>query len=81
MEIEQFHQVLLESAATLRDLGPGWTAIRDRLGHFFRETVPARSIQQRTKGRLQYLAADHGFSGSLFPLEATVVMDAWLDQL
>jgi hypothetical protein len=80
MEIERFHDALLREAAELTGYGAQWRTNVSRMRTLFGKVSGAR-IQDLTRNRLQYLATlHHGFRGSLFVLEAGVILEQMLTE-
>jgi hypothetical protein len=82
MEIEAFHDVLVEAARThLGGVGGPWASLPAQLGRAFRDLGPA-GIQRATHERLgALLRATGGVPGSLFMVEAGAVLDHLMEVL
>lgn len=79
MEIERFHKALVKAAATVGTYGEQWSRLPSRYREFF-ERLDRRELQNRTEGRLEYLAqVENGFRGSVFLLEVSVVLEQMRD--
>ena len=80
MEIERFHQTLLKEIAGFTAHGVHWQTNTAKMRAFLGQVKGTR-LQDLTRNRLQYLASLHGgFHGSLFILEASVVLEQMLSQ-
>lgn len=81
MEIERFHRALVRVAGTLDGYGEQWSRLPGRYGDFFGR-LDRREMQNRTEGRLEYLAqVESGFRGSVFLLEVSVMLEQMRDAL
>jgi hypothetical protein len=82
MEIETFHDVLVEAARQhLGSLGGPWGSLPGQLQRSLREMGPA-GIQNATHRRLgALLRTTGGVPGSLFMVEAGAVLDHLMDVL
>lgn len=79
-EIERLHEGLLEVLPGLTPYGAHWADISRDLNRFF-EGLSGPQLRAATVNRLQYLAEKHGgYRGSLFTLEAAVVLDRMRDE-
>jgi len=80
MEIERFHAAYLHVLRSLDNVGQQWQSTTKRTADLFTQ-LTRRELQQEARSRLEYVARQNeGFSGSLFILEATLVLDRMLDQ-
>ena len=79
-EIERFHDALVRCSEMVASYGEQWTRVPQRYREFF-VRFGRSEIQNRTEGRLQFLAQlEKGFRGSLFLLEAAVVLEEMRDR-
>jgi hypothetical protein len=80
-EIETFHAALVRASRALGAYGDHWMRVPQRYEEHFSGFAPL-DLQNRTEGRLQYLAQlEKGFRGSLFLVEAAVVLEELRDRL
>lgn len=81
MEIERFHRAVVRAARQFAGHGMHWTEAPARLERFFASLGRAEMRQAMTR-RLDYLATVHGgFSGSLFVLGVSGVIERMMDRL
>jgi hypothetical protein len=82
MEIERFHDVLVQAAREqLTPVGGPWATLPSRMQRAFRELGPT-GIQRATRDRLDALVrTTGGVTGSLFMVEAGAVLDHLMDVL
>ena len=79
-EIERFHDAMVRCSEMVTSYGDQWTRVPQRYRSFFAR-FGRSEIQNRAEGRLQFLAQlEQGFRGSLFLLEAAVVLEEMRDQ-
>jgi hypothetical protein len=79
MEIERFHRAAVHAARRFAGQGMHWTEAPGRLDRFF-ASLGRAELRQAITRRLDYLAAVHGgFSGSLFVLGVSGVVERMLD--
>jgi hypothetical protein len=76
MEIDRFHQALVEAARQhLAPLGGPWASVTVRLQRAFRD-LSGPALQQATRARLEALVRETGgVPGSLFTVEAAATLD------
>jgi hypothetical protein len=82
MEIDRFHQVLVEAARQhLAPLGGPWSTVAARLQRGFRD-LSGSALQQATRTRLEALVRETGgVPGSLFMVEAGAMLDHLMNVL
>lgn len=81
LEVERFHDILLTVVESVAAYGDQWGRA-ERLYRDFFDGFRRSEIQSLVEGRLQFLAQlEKGFRGSLFLLEATVVLEEMRDRL
>jgi hypothetical protein len=80
MEIERFHRAVVRAARRFAGHGMHWTEAPARLERFF-ASIGRTELRQAMTRRLDYLATVHdGFSGSLFVLGVSGVMERMMDR-
>jgi hypothetical protein len=83
MEGERFHASLLRASERLLPLGGTWAELPERYRRVF-SAMGREGLRSATSQKLQYLVSlagkDGGYRGSVFILEATVVLERMIDE-
>jgi hypothetical protein len=80
MEGERFHAALLRASEGLLPLGGTWAELPDRYRTVF-SGLGRSGLRDATSKKLEYLVSrSGGYRGSIFILEATVVLERMIDQ-
>ncbi|HUE96270.1 MAG TPA: hypothetical protein VMN39_06400, partial [Longimicrobiaceae bacterium] len=80
-EIDVFHSALVRASSGLGAYDQQWTRVPQRYEDLF-AGLSSLDLRNRTEGRLQFLAQlENGFRGSIFLVEAAVVLEEMRDRL
>jgi hypothetical protein len=80
LEIERFHESLIEVSRGLKEYGGQWEDASARYADLFGR-ISSRELRDETIGRLEVLATrEKGFRGSIFMVEVAVVLERMLKE-